>query len=288
MSIASSTAKAYRAALARFRAWLDGGPHGPRSRSRKLWPLAFVTLMLGLILAIVIGMIVIRSTMIPGELAAGGRELVREAADGVERIARAFSRGTVQTTFLSYATEVSGNSFLQFATLDQTELLERTDSASLLWGRLRLPDVIVEARVPVRYTYYLDLEDEWTLTLDGSTVHVLAPGVRANRPAVDASAIEYRVQVDSVLRDEDAVLEQLRLRITDQLAARAGENIALVRELGRRRTADFVRTFLLSQFGEGVESYRIEVRFRDEVERRPAAPGAEPGLRPGVTEEERN
>ena len=67
-------------------------------------------------------------------------------------------------------------------------------------------------------------------------------------------------------RREEAVLEQLRLRITDQLAARAGENIALVRELGRRRTADFVRTFLLSQFGEDVEAYRIEVRFRDEVD----------------------
>ena len=125
---------------------------------------------------------------------------------------------------------------------------------------------MVEARVPVRYTYYLDLEDEWSLTLEGTTVHVLAPGVRANRPAVDASAIEYRVQTDSVLRDEDAVLEQLRLQLMDRLASRAGENIALVRELGRRRTADFVRTFLLSQFGEDAGSYRIEVRFRDEFD----------------------
>ncbi|MDE2976481.1 MAG: hypothetical protein OXU63_03045, partial [Acidobacteriota bacterium] len=92
------------------------------------------------------------------------------------------------------------------------------------------------------------------------------PGVRANRPAVDASAIEYRVQSDSVLRDEDAVLEQLRLQLMDRLASRAGENIALVRELGRRRTADFVRTFLLSQFGDDAGDYRIEVRFRDEFD----------------------
>ncbi|MCE2557082.1 MAG: hypothetical protein J4F98_00295 [Acidobacteria bacterium] len=185
----------------------------------------------------------------------------------------------MQTSFVSYATEISGSAFLQFATLDQTEVIERRDSASLLWGRLRLPDVMVEARVPVRYTYYLDLEDEWSLTLEGT--------IRANRPAVDASAIEYRVQADSVLRDEEAVLEQLRLRITDQLASRAGENIALVRELGRRRTADFVRTFLLSQFGEDVEGYRIEVRFRDEVDLE-ASPEPAPGRSPAVTEEERN
>ena len=259
-----------------------------RPRSQVLWPLAFVTLTLGLILVIVIGFVIIRVTSIPGDVVSGTRELARDAVDAVERIAEAFHTGTVQTSFVSYATEVSGSAFLQFATLDQTEVLQRTDSASLLWGRLRLPDVMVEARVPVRYTYYLDLEDEWLLTLEGTTVNVLAPGVRANRPAVDASAIEYRVQADSVLRDADAVLEQLRLRITDQLAARAGENIALVRELGRRKTAGFVRTFLLSQFGEDMDGYRIEVRFRDEFDSLPASPEPDLGLSRGVTEEERN
>ncbi len=259
-----------------------------RPRSQVLWPLAFVTLTLGLIVVIVIGFVIIRVMSIPGDVVSGTRELARDAALAVERIAEAFQTGTVQTSFVSYATEISGSAFLQFATLDQTEVLQRTDSASLLWGRLRLPDVMVEARVPVRYTYYLDLEAEWLLTLEGTTVTVLAPGVRANRPAVDASAIEYRVQADSVLRDADAVLEQLRLRISDQLAARAGENIALVRELGRRKTADFVRTFLLAQFGDDVESYRIEVRFRDEVDGLPASPEPDLGLSQGVTEEERN
>ncbi len=261
--------------------------HSPPTRSQVLWPLAFVTLTLGLIVAIVIGFVVIRMTQVPGDVISEGRELARDAIEGVERIAEAFRTGAVQTSFTSYATEISGSTFLQFATLDQTEVLERRDSATLLWGRLRLPDVMVEARVPVRYTYYLDLEDEWSLTLEGTTVHVLAPGVRANRPAVDASAIEYRVQAESVLRDEEAVLEQLRLRITDQLSARAGENIALVRELGRRRTADFVRTFLLSQFGEDVEAYRIEVRFRDEFDDPAVMPKEDPGLRQGVTEEPR-
>ncbi len=267
----------------------QGDPRDARKpRSQVLWPLAFVTLTLGLIVVIVIGFVIIRVTAIPGDVVSGTRELARDAALAVERIAEAFHTGTVQTSFVSYATEISGSAFLQFATLDQTEVLQRTDSASLLWGRLRLPDVMVEARVPVRYTYYLDLEDEWLLTLEGTTVNVLAPGVRANRPAVDASAIEYRVQTDSVLRDEEAVLEQLRLRITDQLSARAGENIALVRELGRRKTADFVRTFLLAQFGDDVESYRIEVRFRDEVDGLPGPPDPALDPRQSVTEEPRN
>ena len=262
---------------------MSDGPEQPRgkarasgrTRSQVLWPLAFVGLTLGLILAIVIGFVIIRLTAIPRDLVSGGRELAIEAMESVERIAQAFSTGTVQTSFVSYATELSGGAYLQFATIGQTEVFERTDSASFLWGRLKLPDVVVEARVPVRYTYYLDLEDEWLLTLEGTTVDVLAPLIQPNQPAVDTSAIDYRVQSDSVLRDEDAVLEQLRLGITEELAIRAEDNISLVRELGRRTTADFVRTFLLSQFGEEVERYRIEVRFRDELDGHIAEPGAE-------------
>ncbi len=246
------------------------------SRSQVLWPMAFVTFMLGLIVSILIGFVIIRRNLVSG-------------AQTVERIAQAFRTGSVQTSFISYATDVSGSAYLQFATLDQMELLERRDSTSVLWGRLRLPEVVVEARIPVHYTYYLDLEDEWTLRLDDTTVEVVAPGVRANRPAVDASAIEYVVQADSVLRNEDAVMEQLRREITPRLAARAGENIGLVREEGRRRTAEFVRAFLLWRFGEDVDAYRIEVRFRDEVALpplpRPAieSPDESPGLPPSGT-----
>ena len=45
------------------------------------------------------------------------------------------------------------------------EVFERTDSATVFWGQLALPDVVVRARAPFEYTYYLDLNKTWELTL---------------------------------------------------------------------------------------------------------------------------
>jgi len=37
-----------------------------------------------------------------------------------------------------------------------------------LQGALALPDVVVEARAPVAYTYFLDLDMEWRFRLEGA------------------------------------------------------------------------------------------------------------------------
>ena len=167
------------------------------------------------------------------------------------------------TQFLSYATEVSGNNYLQFATLREIEVFERTDSATVLWGQLELPDVVVRAEAPVVYTYTLDLNDRWELSLDGDTVWVLAPPIEHNPPAIDLSAMRYDVESGSLFRDEDEALARLRQGLTQLANRRAVENIDLVRELGRRKTEEFVRKWLLANFPD-TESIRIEVVFPNE------------------------
>lgn len=196
----------------------------------------------------------------PDAVLEGGKELAR----GLQEIARAFTTGTVTTSFVSYATTVSGSTFLQFATLDQMEVFERTDRASTLWGQIELPEIVVEARAPVTYTYYVDLDEEWSLVLEDDRVEVTAPAIRYNKPAIDASAIEYRVRADSVLRDEDAALEALRQGLQPMAAQRARHNVPLVRELGRRKVAEFVENWLLHSFGEPARQLRVDVRFADE------------------------
>ena len=58
------------------------------------------------------------------------------------------------------------------------EVFERTDSATVFWGQLALPDVVVRARAPFEYTYYLDLNKTWELTLKKkSTVTVPTPAI---------------------------------------------------------------------------------------------------------------
>ena len=150
--------------------------------------------------------------------------------------------------FHGYATEVSGTTRLQFAELRQEELFERRDSEAVLWGTLALPDVVVEARAPVTYTYFLDLDKEWHFRLEGRDVLVVVPRVEWNRPAVDVSTLRYAVREGSVLRDEQVVLDRLRSELTPLLERRAREHLPLVRETGRGKVEAFVETWLVQRF----------------------------------------
>jgi len=226
-------------------------------KHRFSWPLAFTAIS---IVAIVAGAFVLKSVVdVPRDIAESGREAVRD----LERIAKAFQAGTVTTTFISYATEVSGSNYLQFATLKQMEVFERTDSRATLWGQLELPDVVVQARAPVEYTYYLDLNGKWEMKLEDNSVFVIAPAIEFNTPSIDASAIRYDVQEGSLFRDEDIVVDKLREGLMEMSRQRARANIPLIRELGRRKTAEFVQKWLTQTFSDG-NAYHVEVHFAGE------------------------
>jgi hypothetical protein len=170
------------------------------------------------------------------------------------------------------------------------EVFERTDRAQVLWGQLELPEVVVRAEAPVEYTYYLDLEERWDFLLEGETVRVQAPPIRFNTPAIDVSRLRYDVKSGSVFRDEALAIENLKRGLVQLARERASSNVPLVRELGRRETTEFVRTWLLSRYDDA-SSYHIEVVFADETRlQEPAAfdplrrawPEPE-GQRPGET-----
>jgi hypothetical protein len=71
---------------------------------------------------------------------------------------------------------------------------------------------------------------------------------------------------------------------------RAQENVALVREVGRREVEEFVETWLFRDFGEEARRYDVEVVFADEESELPLpgklrldgerASGAKDGSRP--------
>jgi hypothetical protein len=234
---------------------------GPRS----LWPLAAAAL--GVAALFAGGALVLkRAADVPRDLAAQGREALKE----VRSIAEAFRTGTVTTSFTSYATEVSSGTYLQFATLKQREVFQRKDTATLLWGQLALPDVVVEARAPVEYTYYLDLGERWELRQEGALVRVLAPPIAFNAPAIDASAIRFEVREGSMLRNEDVVIEALKAGLSEMAKTKARQNIPLVREVGRRRTEEFVERWLVSGFSDGA-AYHARVTFADELPALPLA-----------------
>jgi hypothetical protein len=226
---------------------------------RSPWPLVVAVLGVAAMTAGVALYLVKRTADLPLDVAGRGREVVGE----LRSLAEAFRQGTVTTSFTSYATEVSGNSFFQFATLKQVEAFERRDTSTVLWGQLALPDVVIEARAPVEYTYYLDLNKPWSLRLESGFVWVTAPRIEWNTPAIDASALHFEVREGSIFRDEVLARDRLQAGLSEMARVKARQNVSLVREVGRRKTEEFVENWLVRGFRDGA-SYRARVVFADE------------------------
>lgn len=203
-----------------------------------------------------------RASQLPGQALSGVRALFEDARG----VAAAFRTGTVHTSFAQYASELRGGLRLQVATLRQVEVFERTDSQAILWGRFALPDVVVEARAPTEYVYSLDLATPWTFERDGAVVRVTAPALEPGTPALDVSGLRFEIKQGSVLRDEAAVVESLRLALTELARIRARQSLSLVRETARRQAEVFVESWLRERFSDG-GAYAARVSFADEAER---------------------
>ena len=223
--------------------------------------MAFLTLA-----CLVLPILLIRSAMTRVRSLGG---TAQSALIAVRSVAEAFRTGKIETTLHSYATEIRGVSRFQFAELKQLESFERTDATSIAWGAIPLPDVVIEARGQVVYTYVLDLQKRWDLKLAGRTVDVTAPAPEFSVPALDPSTLTFETKRGSLLRDEAAVRDALQKGLSVLLSERARQHLPLVRETGRKSTEEFVRNFLLSSYDDAA-GMTVRVRFADEAAIAPA------------------
>lgn len=189
---------------------------------------------------------------------------VTNVARALADVATAFRHQTITTSFASYATSLQPNQYLQFATLKQNEVFSQTDQTVTGFGYIPLPEIVVEARAPVEFTYHLDLNAKWEFTLKDEFIVVQAPRIRFNKPAIDAAEVEYQVRKGSFFRDHSEALDNLKSSITSLAQLRAKENIALVRETGRRQVAKFVENWLAHAFSDG-KNYPVKVYFEGET-----------------------
>ena len=244
-------------------------PTETKEQSKFAWPLAITTIVVVAIIALTALLVVRQIARVP-QLAA---EQAKGALTAMVDLAAAFRQGTVETDFRSFVTTISGSTYLQVAAVDRVELFKREDRAAIFWGALQLPEIVVSASAPVHYTAYVDLEEPWELRLENDTLEVVAPPIRFNRPAIDISNIEFEIEEDSLLRDEDAAIEALQRELTSQSHHRTRELVPIVRETARSKIAGFVDSWLLQSFPDAT-AVRIEVFFVDEMQ--PRAPVLRP------------
>jgi hypothetical protein len=236
----------------------------PVNTPRSAWPKATAWMVI-VFLFLASSIYVFRSLRnLPGEILDKTGSTVDKASQALRDIAAAFSQGTVTTSFVSYATSLYANHYLQFATLKQREVFTRTDEASTGFGYIPLPDVVIEAHAPVEYTFYIDFNARWDMLLRDNVVYVLAPSIQFNEPSVNASEITYEVKKGGLFRNTQQAKENLKKSIMPMVQWRAKENVSLVRETGRKEVADFVEKWLVKSFTDG-NKYPVKVFFADET-----------------------
>lgn len=224
----------------------DAGQQRPAEHERSAlslrgWPLALVAVA---VLGLAGWWLLLRAVPSVPDLGEAGR--------AAQAIARAFRQGTLSTEFTSYAQSMEGTRRLQVATLETAEILSRRDRASILWGQLEMPEVLLRASIPVTYTYYLDLEQPWTLTWDEQTRRLLVdtPPLEWNRPAVDVSRMAIEVERTHPLRDDEAARERLRRVVTPWLEDRAEQHLELVAPTAREEVESWVRSWIEAEYGQ--------------------------------------
>ena len=210
----------------------------------------------------------------PGAALDKGTEMLKTLGGEAAKVARGFNEKTVREEFISHAAELAGTSRFQFATLKEGEIFQREESGSTAWGLIALPKVVVEARAPVEYSYYLDFAGPWEFARAGQVLTVFAPPISANPPALDVSALQFYTLEGSVWRNDGAVRERLKDTLTGALRKRAAKNAGLVRETGRQRFTEFVEKWLAEKFSDG-RDLRVKVVFPDE---RPLSPAEKSAL----------
>ena len=171
----------------------DTPPHRPRSNWERTAFRMFV-----LVLFAGSGLYVFKSCRdLPGHVVDKTVErtvqIVTNLSRSLAELASAFHQGTITINLSSTGTQLENTKYFQFKKVRQLEIFAHTDHAMTGFGYIPLPEVIVEARAPVEYTYYLDLDAPWRLAVRGQTVHVFTPRIRFNKPAVDVSQLVYEV-----------------------------------------------------------------------------------------------
>jgi len=244
-------------------------PAPPPAASRRPWPWVVTILGLAVLLVGAALWMLDKMTSLPGAAVDKSLTVVKELGQEAATVAGAFRQQTIRQEFVSSAVALGGTNRLQVATLQENETFRRKEQDSVAWGWISLPQVVVQADLPVEYTYYLDFNGTWEFARENDAVLVHAPPIRPNTPAADVSKLTFYTLEGHVWQDDKAVRERLQGSLSAALRERAAEHVPLVREMARRQAENFVEKWMADTFSDG-HAFHVKVVFPDETAGPPA------------------
>lgn len=168
---------------------------------------------------------------------------------------------SVENNLKTHLFELSGSKKLILATLKHYEIFEKKSEMTLFNKRLKLPDIVVSASMPVEYNYYVDFDGTWDIFVNENTIRVIAPDPKAVSPSVSVSEIEFGVVKGSFFRRDSIVTEELRLELDQLLMESSSRHVSSIIEVARRELYELVKLWL----HENQQDLEIQILFQNEV-----------------------
>lgn len=193
---------------------------------------------------------------------------VNSSGDVLKTVAESFKSGKVVTEFHDYITRIEGSNRLQVATLHSVDTFTKKDSRSIFWDLVKFPDVVVEFKAPIEYTYFISLKGDWSFSWDENAkgITVIAPQIEPGTPAIDISKMEIYEKQGSIFRDSEKVKQQLKSELSGKLTWAANEKIPLIRETARKQISEFIQEWFIRYYfkDSAIKPERIDILFPGE------------------------
>ena len=206
--------------------------------------------------------------------------LLRYAADKIEALAGKVGnlpglfkdRDPLNAVFTASLPELSRTvgGKLEIASFKMTEVFERTDYEDFV---IPLGETRSQIRVPVTYTYHIELHDPWMLEVTNGICYVTAPKIKPGLPAIHTDGLVKKVESDFLTRfkpglDPAKRMEDFEKTLTPRMWVNASspKYVAIVREDCRKTVSEFVRDWIIKE--DRYKDYDIDtlkVIFPDEV-----------------------
>lgn len=168
------------------------------------------------------------------------------------------SAPAVELQIQNYVLATYGVMKLQVVEEVTLEKIERREKDSIFWNMIRLPDIVVEVRVPVVTTYYVDLEKGFKVQqTDGNWIFTV-PELQFNSPAADISAIDYRVREGQFYQSTDEAIKNLQSTLTPLLIQRAEQATVRLKPKAEEKLREFLIAWATVQGQKPPKSVQIQ------------------------------
>lgn len=169
--------------------------------------------------------------------------------------------------FVTTIQQLTGKQSLYVAKLQTVEVVERTSATKALG--ISLPSVMLEAKIPVEYNYYISLSGGWRFEVHNKELRVFPPELSSSRPAIDLSKMQFNIKKGSVLRNQKELMKKFESDIPGFLIERAIQHRESVREEARRSVEEFIRNWILTSMAP-LEVEQVRVQFPHEMSNSPS------------------